>query len=87
MNGLLEWHRSRRYGRGMPDDLYDRDVLAWSEHQAMLLRRAARYGGSPALPAPKTRPVTLDALLSAPCRDLEAAFRTAGSHGQGPAAP
>jgi hypothetical protein len=26
----------------MPDDLYDRDVLAWSEHQATLLRRAAR---------------------------------------------
>jgi hypothetical protein len=26
----------------MPDDLCDRDVLAWSEHQATLLRRAAR---------------------------------------------
>jgi len=26
----------------MPDDLYDRDVLAWSEHQVTLLRRAAR---------------------------------------------
>jgi hypothetical protein len=26
----------------MPDDLYDRDVLAWSERQADLLRRAAR---------------------------------------------
>jgi hypothetical protein len=26
----------------MPDDLYDRDVLAWSEHQAELLRRVAR---------------------------------------------
>jgi hypothetical protein len=26
----------------MPDDLYDRDVLAWSEHQASLLRRVAR---------------------------------------------
>ncbi len=25
----------------MPDDLYDRDVLAWSEHQAALLRRLA----------------------------------------------
>jgi Domain of unknown function DUF29 len=25
----------------MPDDLYDRDILAWSEHQATLLRRAA----------------------------------------------
>lgn len=25
----------------MPDDLYDRDVLAWSEHQATLLRRLA----------------------------------------------
>jgi hypothetical protein len=25
----------------MPDDLYDRDVLAWSEHQATLLRRVA----------------------------------------------
>jgi Domain of unknown function DUF29 len=26
----------------MSDDLYDRDVLAWSEHQAALLRRVAR---------------------------------------------
>ena len=26
----------------MPDDLYDRDVLAWSEHQAALRRRVAR---------------------------------------------
>jgi hypothetical protein len=26
----------------MPDDLYDHDVLAWSEHQAKLLRRIAR---------------------------------------------
>jgi hypothetical protein len=26
----------------MPYDLYDRDVLAWSEHQATLLRRTAR---------------------------------------------
>jgi hypothetical protein len=26
----------------MPNDLYDRDVLAWSEHQADLLRRLAR---------------------------------------------
>lgn len=26
----------------MPDDLYERDVLAWSEHQADLLRRLAR---------------------------------------------
>jgi len=26
----------------MQDDLYDRDVLAWSQHQASLLRRAAR---------------------------------------------
>jgi hypothetical protein len=26
----------------MPDDLYDRDILAWSERQATLLRHAAR---------------------------------------------
>jgi hypothetical protein len=26
----------------MPDDLYDRDALAWSERQATLLRRVAR---------------------------------------------
>src|ERR1700729_1314616 len=26
----------------MPDDLYDHDALAWSEHQAELLRRVAR---------------------------------------------
>jgi hypothetical protein len=30
------------YDPAMPDDLYDRDVLAWSEHQADLLRRLAR---------------------------------------------
>ena len=30
------------YAPPMPDDLYDRDVLAWSEHQADLLRRLAR---------------------------------------------
>jgi hypothetical protein len=26
----------------MPNDLYDRDILAWSAQQADLLRRAAR---------------------------------------------
>jgi len=26
----------------MPDDLYDRDIFAWSQHQADLLRRMAR---------------------------------------------
>ena len=26
----------------MPDDLYQRDALAWAEHQATLLRRLAR---------------------------------------------
>ena len=26
----------------MPDDLYDHDILAWSQHQADLLRRVAR---------------------------------------------
>ncbi len=26
----------------MPDDLYDRDILAWPRHQAELLRRLAR---------------------------------------------
>lgn len=30
------------YHHAMPEDLYDRDVLAWSEHQADLLRRLAR---------------------------------------------
>jgi hypothetical protein len=30
------------YYVAMPDDLYDRDALAWSEHQASLLRRVAR---------------------------------------------
>lgn len=33
---------SEPYSGGMPDDLYDRDVLAWSEHQATLLRCVAR---------------------------------------------
>jgi hypothetical protein len=30
------------YAVAMPDDLYDRDALAWSERQAALLRRVAR---------------------------------------------
>jgi len=30
------------YRYRMPDDLYDRDVLAWSERQADLLRRLSR---------------------------------------------
>src|SRR5580658_10166098 len=30
------------YGRAMPNDLYEHDVLAWSERQAELLRRVAR---------------------------------------------
>lgn len=30
------------YSVVMPDDLYDRDILAWSEYQAGLLRRLAR---------------------------------------------
>jgi len=38
---VLEFNSQRRYASAMPDDLYERDVLAWSEHQAALLRRAA----------------------------------------------
>ena len=30
------------YSQPMPDDLYHRDVLAWSQHQADLLRRVGR---------------------------------------------
>jgi hypothetical protein len=30
------------YPPPVPDDLYDHDALAWSEHQASLLRRVAR---------------------------------------------
>ena len=30
------------YAPPMPDDLYERDILTWSEHQADLLRRVAR---------------------------------------------
>jgi hypothetical protein len=30
------------YSTTMPDDLYDHDILAWSRHQAELLRRMAR---------------------------------------------
>ena len=36
---MSDGHRSQI---GMPDDLYDRDILAWSENQASLLRRLAR---------------------------------------------
>ena len=40
----LRWHPhpSRPDDPPMPNDLYDRDVLAWSEHQADRLRRLAR---------------------------------------------
>lgn len=31
-----------RYDLAMPDDLYERDALAWSERQSALLRRVAR---------------------------------------------
>jgi len=34
--------KGKAYCRGMPDDLYDRDVLAWSERQADMIRRLAR---------------------------------------------
>ena len=34
--------KGKAYCRGMPDDLYDRDVLAWSECQADMIRRLAR---------------------------------------------
>jgi hypothetical protein len=152
---VLEFNSQRRYASAMPDDLYERDVLAWSEHQAALLRRAAggervndidwmhvveeiedvglselnavqsylrqilvhllklqawptlaacrhwrseivafqtdaqhrfapsmlRYGGKAPSPAPATCPVTLDALLTAPCAALEAAFATEKSAG------
>jgi hypothetical protein len=39
---LLETPVPRAYIPTMPDDLYDRDTLAWSERQADLLRRVAR---------------------------------------------
>lgn len=39
---FLASHPPLRYAAPMPDDLYDRDILAWSEHQSALLRRVAR---------------------------------------------
>ena len=50
-----------------------------------LFRRAVRalsdldYGAAPVRAPPNTCPVTLDSLLSAPCRALEAAFNAAGA--------
>ena len=38
----LEFGEPGCYIESMPNDLYDRDVLAWSENQAALLRRVAR---------------------------------------------
>ena len=38
----LEGRTRTLYDAGMPDDLYNRDALAWSEQQANLLRRLAR---------------------------------------------
>ena len=54
-------------------DLYDVDILEWSERQAELLRyrRALRgmpetIDGQPPLPVPEACPVTLDELLTEP---------------------
>ncbi|MGE0222987.1 MAG: DUF29 domain-containing protein [Acetobacteraceae bacterium] len=38
----MESPAGRAYDPATPDDLYDRDVLLWSERQADLLRRLAR---------------------------------------------
>ena len=46
--GLLGWTAPRAYQSTqastgiMPDNLYERDILSWSEHQADLLRCLAR---------------------------------------------
>ena len=34
--------RRKRYSSRMPDGLYETDIVAWSRHQADLLRRLAR---------------------------------------------
>ena len=54
-------------------DLYDVDILEWSERQAELLRYGGRYAvcqetidGQPPLPVPEACPVTLDELLTEP---------------------
>jgi hypothetical protein len=44
----------------MPDSLYERDVLAWSQHQADRLRR----------PWPGANPFTLDQLMNGDSDDL-----------------
>jgi hypothetical protein len=61
---------ARRFSPSMrqridPDEIYDRAL-----HQIKPLR----YGGTPALTAPTTCPVTLNQLLTASVEDLEAAF-------------
>lgn len=52
-------------------DLYDDDILAWSEHQSELLRRRAagepvneQIDREPPLPVPAACPATLDELLA-----------------------
>ena len=44
----------------MPDDLYDRDILAWSQQQIRTLGRL----DPPQLPWPRTNPFTLNQLLT-----------------------
>ncbi len=39
---MLATRRKVLYYCRMPDDLYERDILSWSQHQADLLRRLAR---------------------------------------------
>jgi hypothetical protein len=45
----------------MSSELYDDDILLWSERQAELLRR---HAADAPLPVPAICPVTLDELLS-----------------------
>jgi hypothetical protein len=39
---LMTPHRALLYAHHMPDGLYEHDILAWSQHQADLLRRLGR---------------------------------------------
>jgi Domain of unknown function DUF29 len=54
--------------------------------QALRQITPLRYGGKPALAAPEPCPVTLDALLTASCDELEGAFRAARSDRREPGA-
>ena len=69
----------------MPDGVYERDVLAWSQHQADLLRRLARAGPALefALAAQGDEENVLEQVVDVAGRDAQAQQEAAHHDGVG----